>query len=177
MSARKLRQIYQISFVYILHTRIRECAQFIRRGLYNASGNRSIPLPECSTPLGSGHYTTYINMNFFQTVAVLYQLYSNKTLGEKKSLEMGTTQGCCCCMLFSTNLGSCTTLQNNSCMATYFPSCKPSMLDEDKLGAAGEVRTNSYGLLHMDTPGSLVEQHQLCAHPGCRLEDLSSTMT
>ena len=53
------------------------------------------------------------------TTVWLYHLCSNETLG-KKARRL-TTQGWC--MLFWTNPG-CRTLQNNSCIVTYFSSYK-----------------------------------------------------
>ena len=65
-----------------------------------------------------------------------------------------------CCMLFWTN-PECSSLRNSSCTAANLPSNKLSKRDEqDILGTAGEVWTNSFELLHMDTP-VLVDQQKL----------------
>ena len=61
------------------------------------------------------------------------------------------------CVLFWVQFEN-STLQNSSYMATYLPSYKPSLVDEqDMLGTANEVWKNSLvtfsdGFQHIDTP-------------------------
>ena len=60
-----------------------------------------------------------------------------KCLEKKNRWELHKDATCC----FEQILGA---AQNNSCMATYFPSHKLSRLNkQDMLGSAGEVRIKS----------------------------------
>ena len=65
--------------------------------------------------------------------------------------------------MFWINPGS-RSLQNNCCIATYFPSHKSFKLDkQDMLNTSGEVKKNSkamfsYGVLDTDAPGSADQQ-------------------
>ena len=61
-------------------------------------------------------------------------------------------------VLFYTNHGR-SALQNSICTATFLPSSQPSKNGEpDMVGTAGEIKTFSYGLLHMNTPESAGQQ-------------------